>query len=282
MIDDVTAVLVTLDEEQNVEACIETIRAAGVESVLVIDASSTDRTAERARGSGAKVHVVPRMGLAYQRQYGVDRVRTPFVLMADADNRFRAETVQLLRDDLVSSGMAGVAPRKVAKEPSSYWARAWSWHNDLSYASPGHRLVIGTPALYWTHVLQDVRYDPAMTGASDDTDLCLRLSLAGWQVGVGSAVCDELVRVGFRQFARKTMWYGRGDAQFFFKHPDRRRSIATHPIRNYLLRGSWGAIRKGRPGFVAFYALYAVLRSLGFLRALLFLATRKRLPIYRT
>lgn len=281
MIDDVTAVLVTLDEEENVEACLASIRAGGVERALVVDASSTDRTVELAEAVGAEAHVVPRRGLAFQRQYGVDRVMTPFVLMVDADNRFRADTIRLLREDLERSGMAGVAPRKVAKDPSSYWARAWSWHNDLSYASPGPRLVIGTPALYRTDVLQDVRYDPAMTVA-DDTDLCLRLARAGWQVGAGPGVCDELVRVSFPQFARKTMWYGKGDAEFFHKHPDRRHSIATHPLRNYLLRGSLGAIRRGRIDLVPFYVVYAVLRTFGFLRALATLARGRGLPVHRT
>lgn len=280
--DDITAVLVTLDEEENVEACLASIRVAGVERVVVVDASSTDRTVELAEGAGIEAYVVPRRGLAFQRQYGVDRVATPFVLMVDADNRFRADTVRLLRDDLERTGMAGVAPRKVAKDPSSYWARAWSWHNDLSYASPGPRLVIGTPALYRTDVLQNVRYDPAMTAAADDTDLCLRLARAGWQVGAGPGVCDELVRVGFRQFARKTMWYGRGDAEFFRKHPDRRRSIATHSIRNYLLRGSLGAVRRGRIDLVPFYVVYAVLRTFGFLRALAALTRGRDLSVDRT
>jgi len=279
--DAVSAVLVTLDEEANVTACLGSVRAAGVHTIIVVDASSSDRTAELAAASGALVHVVPRQGLAFQRQYGVDRVTTPYVLMVDADNRFRPDTVRMLLADLAASGMAGVAPRKIAQDATSYWARAWSWHNDLSYAEPGPRLVIGTPALYRTAVLQDIRYDPAMTVA-DDTDLCLRLARAGWQVGAGPGVCEELVRVSFRDFARKVAWYGRGDAEFFRKHPDRRRSIATHPLRNYLLRGSWRAIGAGRVDLVPFYVVYAVLRTYGFLRAAVSLLIRGKVAVYRT
>jgi glycosyltransferase involved in cell wall biosynthesis len=282
MIEDVTAVLVTLDEEDNIVACLASVRAAGVERVLVVDATSTDRTVALAESVGAEVHVVPRRGLAFQRQFGVDRVDTPYVLMVDADNRFRPDAVGLLRANLEQTGMAGVAPRKIAKDPSSYWARAWSWHNDRSYGHPGPRLVIGTPALYRTTVLKEVRYDPALAGPSDDTDLCLRLARAGWEVGAGPGVCEELVRVDFRDFARKTMWYGRGDAEFFRKHPDRRWSIATHPLRSYLLRGSWAAIRAGRIDFVPFYVVYAVLRTNGFCRTGVRLALHQRPMVYRT
>jgi glycosyltransferase involved in cell wall biosynthesis len=279
--DDVTAVLVTLDEAANVAACLASVRDAGVVHLLVVDASSQDATARIAAEAGATVHVVPRRGLAYQRQFGVDLVATPYVLMLDADNRFRPDTVRLLLEDLERTGMAGVAPRKVAQDATSYWARAWSWHNDLSYATPGPRLVIGTPALYRTAVLKEVRYDPAMTVA-DDTDLCLRLERAGWQVGAGPGVCDELVRVTFRAFARKVQWYGRGDAEFFRKHPDRRLSIATHPVRSYLVNGSWRAIRAGRTDLVPFYLVYAVLRTVGFLRAVVRLGLRRRPVVYRT
>jgi glycosyltransferase involved in cell wall biosynthesis len=278
---DVTAVLVTLDEAANVAACLASVRDAGVVHLLVVDASSQDATARIAAESGATVHVVPRRGLAYQRQFGVDLVATPYVLMLDADNRFRPDTVRLLLEDLERTGMAGVAPRKIAQDATSYWARAWSWHNDLSYATPGPRMVIGTPALYRTAVLKEVRYDPAMTVA-DDTDLCLRLARAGWQVGAGPGVCDELVRVTFRAFARKVQWYGRGDAEFFRKHADRRLSIASHPLRSYLLRGSARAVRVGRIDLVPFYVVYALLRSWGFLGASLALWRRGGLGVYRT
>jgi glycosyltransferase involved in cell wall biosynthesis len=278
----VTAVLVTLDEEENVEDCLASVRAAGVMTTIVVDASSTDRTVEFAERAGADVHVVPRQGLAYQRQYGVDLVRTPFVLMVDADNRFRHDTVALLVADLERTGMAGVAPRKMALAPQSYWARSWSHHNEIVYREPGPRQVIGTPALYRTAVLQQIRYDPDITTSSDDTDLCLRLERAGWSVGVGPAICDELVRESFRSFARKSIWYGRGDAEFFRKHPGRRLSIATHPLRNYLVRGSLRSLLSGRPSLIGFYLTFALLRSVGFVSTLLRWAVGGAAGVYRT
>lgn len=278
---DVTAVLVTLDEEENIEDCITGVRMSGVSNVIVVDASSTDRTVELAEVAGAEVHVVPRRGLAFQRQFGVDLVRTPFVLMVDADNRFRPETVGLLLADIERNGMAGVAPRKVALRPRSYWARAWSRHNEVVLSEPGRRQVIGTPALYRAAVLKEVRYDTRIT-ISDDTDLCLRLERAGWEVGVGPAVCDELVRESFRTFARKAIWYGRGDAEFFVKHADRRASIATHPFRTYLIRGSLRAMRDGDPWMVGFYIVFSTLRSFGFVSTLAGRALGRGASVYRT
>ncbi len=282
LLSNVTAVLVTLNEQESVVECLRSIELSGVVSRIVIDASSDDATASLAKTSGAEVHVVQRRGLGSQRQFGVDLVTTDYVLMVDADNRFRPETVATLVYEIERSQLVGVAPRKVANNPRSYWARAWSWHNELQAVAVGPKLVIGTPALFVTKVLQEIRYDPEIRGAADDTDLCLRLAQVGFQVGTSSAVCDEEIRTEFVKFARKTIWYGQGDAEFFRKHPSRRLSISTHPLRNYLVGGSFKAAAAGRIDLVPFYIVYALLRSAGFIAGMAALLSRGKLAIRKT
>ena len=51
--DELIAVILTLDEERNIEACIESV--AWCDRVVVFDSFSTDRTCEIARSKGATV-----------------------------------------------------------------------------------------------------------------------------------------------------------------------------------------------------------------------------------
>ncbi len=54
-------------------------------SVFVLDAASTDATAEIARAHGADVEVRPWRGFVDARRYALARVRTPYAFMLDAD-----------------------------------------------------------------------------------------------------------------------------------------------------------------------------------------------------
>jgi glycosyltransferase involved in cell wall biosynthesis len=53
----------------------------------VVDAESTDRTAELARAARAKVFVRPWPGFGAQKNYGMDQVSSEWILIVDADER---------------------------------------------------------------------------------------------------------------------------------------------------------------------------------------------------
>ena len=55
-----------------------------------------DQTVAIARALGAECHVVPKNGLAFQRQYGVDLVTTELVCLVDADNGLEADCTSRL------------------------------------------------------------------------------------------------------------------------------------------------------------------------------------------
>jgi glycosyltransferase involved in cell wall biosynthesis len=278
----VTGVLVTLNETENVEACINSMRLAGLESVILVDACSTDDTVAKAIALGAECHVVSKKGIAFQRQIGVDLVRSPYVLLADADNRLEPDCISKLLRYLEASDFAGVAAQKVASASHDYWSRAWEWNNTNALYTPGPKMVVGHPSLYKTAVLQAVRYNPAILGSADDTDLCFRLARAGFTVAVGPGVCREVMRNTFKTFLRKTFWYGKGDAEFFWCYPDRRWSIASHAIRSYFFKGQVRAFLAGRVDLMPFFALYGIVRWAGFWTGLLQLLCKGRVTIYKT
>lgn len=278
----VTAVLITLNESENVEACIKSLRSAGIERVILVDASSTDETVEKASSLGAECHVVQPRGLSFQRQVGIDLVQTPYVLLVDADNRLEADCVTKLAQYLEASDFAGVAAQKVAFSSHDYWSRGWEWNNVSSLYTLGPKLVVGHPALYRTAILQAVKFNSAIVGPSDDADLCFRLAQSGYTVAVGPGVCREVMRNTFKSFFRKTFWYGNGDAEFFWHHPTRRWSIGSHAIRSYFIKGTARAFMAGRVDLMPFFAIYGLVRWAGFWSGLLQLLRKGRVGIYRT
>jgi len=86
---DVTAIVLTLNEEANLEACLRSVEGF-CKRVVVIDSGSTDRTLEIAKARGADVFSHPFTYYAAQYNWGVDNanITTKWTLRLDADERF--------------------------------------------------------------------------------------------------------------------------------------------------------------------------------------------------
>ena len=86
-------VILTLNEAQNLPACLAS--TAGCDDVVVLDSGSTDRTAEIARDSGARVFVNPFENFAQQRNYADAAIpfRHDWVFHLDADETLTPELV---------------------------------------------------------------------------------------------------------------------------------------------------------------------------------------------
>ena len=66
----ISAVIITFNEEDNIEDAIRSLDWA--DEVVVIDSDSTDRTCDIARSLGARVITNPWPGFSEQKQLGVD------------------------------------------------------------------------------------------------------------------------------------------------------------------------------------------------------------------
>ena len=81
----ISAVIITLNEEQNIAHAIESVRWA--DEVLVVDSESTDHTRQLAENLGAKVLVRRWPGFAKQKQFAVESAAYDWVFSLDADER---------------------------------------------------------------------------------------------------------------------------------------------------------------------------------------------------
>ena len=100
---DLTAIILTKNEEANIEACIRSIQQFA-KRIVVVDSGSTDRTADIAKSYGADVYVHPFENYARQFNWGIENtnIHTKWILRLDADERF----TPALCEELCSGSLA--------------------------------------------------------------------------------------------------------------------------------------------------------------------------------
>lgn len=95
----ISAIVLTKNEEKNIEACLKTLQWCG--EIIVVDDYSEDRTVEIAKRNGAKVYL-HRLGndFAAQRNFGLSKAIGEWVLFVDADER----VTPALREEIANGG----------------------------------------------------------------------------------------------------------------------------------------------------------------------------------
>lgn len=117
----VSALVLTLNEEVNLRECLESLRWA--DDVVVLDSFSADGTVEVAREFGARLYQRAFDNYAAQRNFGLKDIqyRNPWVLMVDADERVPAD-LQVEIQKAVNQADPGVA-MFVVRRRDHLWGR---------------------------------------------------------------------------------------------------------------------------------------------------------------
>lgn len=90
---DITAIILTFNEEKNLKKCIDSIKGI-CRRIVVIDSFSTDATVSIAKQLGAEVYQHEFVNQALQYNYGVEvaDVKTKWVMRLDADERLTLDS----------------------------------------------------------------------------------------------------------------------------------------------------------------------------------------------
>lgn len=102
----ISVALITMNEEANIERCLNSVKWA--DEIIVIDSGSTDRTVEIAREFTDKVYYQKWLGYAEQRNVSLRKATGDWVLIIDADEEVTAE-LQASIQRAVNSGENKVA-----------------------------------------------------------------------------------------------------------------------------------------------------------------------------
>ena len=92
----ITANIITLNEEENIEAVIKSVKDV-CDEIIVVDSQSTDRTCEIAKSLGAKIIVQPYLGDGAQKAFGVQYASNDWILSIDADERLDNDAIEQIK-----------------------------------------------------------------------------------------------------------------------------------------------------------------------------------------
>jgi len=164
----VSAIVITLNEAANIDACLESI--AWTDEVIVVDSGSTDDTADRARAHGAKVIVREWPGYSAQKNFAASECRHDWILSVDADERVTPALASEIRSTLQAPGdTAGYRIPRVAWHLGR-WIRTTDWYPDFQLRLYNRRLAnwparlvhesvhANGPVRYLRHELQHYAY----------------------------------------------------------------------------------------------------------------------------
>lgn len=93
----ITANIITLNEENNIEEVIKSVQTV-CDEVLVVDSLSSDKTCEIAKSLGAKVIEQSYLGDGPQKAFGESIAKYDWILSIDADERLDSNAIEAIKD----------------------------------------------------------------------------------------------------------------------------------------------------------------------------------------
>jgi glycosyltransferase involved in cell wall biosynthesis len=95
-----SVVLATFNEENNLEACLDSVRDLADE-IIIVDGSSTDKTVEIAKKYGAKVVVTQNLpNFHINKQKAIGLATKDWILQLDADEKVSPELAQEIKSEI--------------------------------------------------------------------------------------------------------------------------------------------------------------------------------------
>ncbi len=144
----ISACIITLNEEENIHAACESVSWA--DEIVVVDSESTDATTEIARACGARVLLNKWPGFAKQKQFATEAAMHDWILSLDADERVSPElesSIAVLRRRPETAWAHGY---RLARRTfyMGRWIRGGGWYPDFQlrlfnrrHGSWGDRLI---------------------------------------------------------------------------------------------------------------------------------------------
>jgi glycosyltransferase involved in cell wall biosynthesis len=124
----ISAVIITKNEEKNIKACLESI--SWLKEIIVVDALSEDKTVSICKNFTDNIFQVPWKGYTKNRNFGIEKATKEWILVIDADERVSPKLKEEIeRVSTQSTNIKGYyIPRK------SYflgkWIRYGGWYPD--------------------------------------------------------------------------------------------------------------------------------------------------------
>lgn len=126
-----SVVLATLNEEENIAACIESVKSIADE-IVVVDESSTDNTQDIAKSLGARVFKVKHEPIFHKtKQKAINKATGDWILQLDADERVTNELAEEISSIMRMSNKEIAANRSSNRSKYPKLAKLFQKHQTL-------------------------------------------------------------------------------------------------------------------------------------------------------
>jgi glycosyltransferase involved in cell wall biosynthesis len=247
---DVTVVITNFDYGRFLEEAVASVLAqrGGAPRVIVVDDGSTDAHTLEVLDrlpDAVRVHRQPNAGVVAARNAGLSLAQTPYVLLLDADDRLRPQTLEALRAPLDADPALGFA------YGVTRFFGDWEGEMTMPPYDPYrllYRHTIGVTALTRRELVRDVGGFDARFEGYEDWELWLHALALGWRGRRVEEVTLEYRRHGATKLGGDRRTYRRWFRELRRKHADlyaRRAELAREsaltPLGRQVYRWWWGA-----------------------------------------
>ena len=266
---DACAVVCTKNSLNSIENCLKSLKQAGVAEIIVVDAASTDGTAEVAEKYADLVLSDSGIGLGNARNTGIARSTKQLILNVGSDNVFPDGELQKMIDYLEDNHLQGVSAQTYVLG-SEYLARGMNAWRAGRFVE-GECAVIGTPTLFFGDMLRANPYD-ARSKFSDDSELCERWAQQfDARFAISDAQVVEIGKTSWSEIKIRARMYGMSDHEIYSRNQAswttrRKFKSLTHPLRVDLVKPLSRLPTKQVPVYVPFLLAFSFNRYLGWLR----------------
>ncbi len=124
----ISAAIITFNEEKNIERCIQSLFGVADE-VVIVDSGSNDKTIEIASGLGAKVIQNPFEGHIQQKNFAVAQTENDWVISLDADEALSDELKQSILEEKGKLKGSGYEFNRLSNYCGK-WIKHGGWYPD--------------------------------------------------------------------------------------------------------------------------------------------------------
>lgn len=242
-----------------------------LEIIMIIDANSTDATAQVAKRYTDMIYSNEGKGLGYARQIGAEKAKGDFVAYIDADTTLpHGDALAIMLKELKERGWVAIHAQLVDPRPNkTYWQKAEDFHFRNRFNKVGKRRRIGTAVcLIRRDIILNYGFDAFFKGAGEDADFFYRVRKDGHRFGMSSVVVYHYHRSSFKEFVRQRIWYGKGAARFIWKHRPIREIVFPMTL---IFFGILVCVKNRNSRMLPYYLSWGIFVELGMLNEFLHL-----------
>ncbi|MFZ5845546.1 MAG: glycosyltransferase family 2 protein [Patescibacteria group bacterium] len=152
------------------------------DEVVVIDGSSTDKTAATARKLGAKVVIVPKKTIGFARQKGVEAATGSVIAFTDSDTVVPPDWLNKIEETLAQPGVAAVYSG--FRVPDGWWVYRYyvNWIQPVTtlfFHFIGLPMAPGQNTAFWKAKAQEAGGYPENFKIAEDLEMARRIRRVG-------------------------------------------------------------------------------------------------------